>query len=49
MTAILAEFANYLTLPSVLAASPDFTLMAIIAVVIIGAAGIWSAVALKQK
>ena len=48
MTAILAEFANYLMLPNVLAASQDFTLITIVAGGIIAAASVMSAVALRK-
>jgi hypothetical protein len=49
MTAILAEFAPYVTLPSVLAVQPDFTLMNIFAVAVIAAAGVACAVTLRKK
>ena len=48
MTAILAEFASYLPPPSVLAVSPDYMLINIVAVVVIAAAGVASAVALRK-
>ena len=48
MTAILAEFAPYLTSPGVLAVSPDFTLMTIAALVIITAVCVWSAITLRK-
>jgi hypothetical protein len=48
MTAILAEFASYVTPPSVLAVSPDYTLINIFAVVVIVAAGVGAAVALRK-
>ena len=49
MTAILAEFAPYLTAPSVLAVSRDFTYINIFAVLVIVAAVIACAVALRRK
>ena len=48
MTAILAEFANYVTLPSVLAVSPNLTLPTILAMVIISATGLGCAIALRK-
>jgi hypothetical protein len=48
MPAILAEFAPYLTLPSVLAASPDYKLINIFAVIVVVVAGAASAIALKK-
>jgi hypothetical protein len=48
MTAILAEFAPYLTPPNVLAVSPDFTLMTIVAAAIITAVCVWSAITLRK-
>jgi hypothetical protein len=48
MTAILAEFASHLTPPSVLAISPDYALINIFTVVVITAAGVACAVALRK-
>jgi hypothetical protein len=48
MTAILAEFAPYVTPPSVLAVSSDYTLINIFAVVVIAAMGVGCAIALKK-
>ena len=48
MTAILAEFAPYLTPPSLLAVSPDYKLINIFAVVVIAGAGAACAIALKK-
>jgi hypothetical protein len=48
MTAILAEFAPYVTLPSVLAVSPNLTLPTILALVVISATGVGCAIALKK-
>jgi hypothetical protein len=47
-TAILAEFAPYVTLPSVLAVSPNLTLPTILALVVISATGVGCAIALKK-
>lgn len=49
MAAILAEFAPYLTPPCVLAVGSDYTLINIFAVVVIAAAGLASAIALRKK
>jgi hypothetical protein len=48
MTAILAEFAPYLTPPSLLAVSSNLTLINIFAVVVIAATGVGCAVALRK-
>jgi hypothetical protein len=48
MTAILAEFAHFLTLPSVLAESPNQTLPIIIGLVIVTAMAVGCAIALKK-
>jgi hypothetical protein len=48
MTAILAPFASYVTPPSVLAVGSDYTLINIFAVVVITAAGVAAAVALRK-
>ena len=48
MTAILAKFAPYLPPPSVLAVSPDYTLINILALVVVAAAGVGCAVALRR-
>jgi hypothetical protein len=49
MTAILAEFAPYVTLPSVLAAQPDYALINIFTVAVIGATGVACAIVLRRK
>jgi hypothetical protein len=50
MTAILALFAPYVTLPSVLAVyQPDFALINIFTVAVIAAAGVACAVTLRKK
>jgi hypothetical protein len=49
MTAILAEFAPYVTLPSVLAVQPDYTLMNIFTVAVIAAAGVACTIVLRRK
>lgn len=48
MTAILAEFAPYVTLPNVLAVQSDFTLINIFTVVVIAAAGVACAFVLRK-
>ena len=48
MTAILAVFAHFLTLPSVLAESPNQTLPIILGVVVLAATGVGCAIALKK-
>ena len=48
MTAILAVFANFLTLPSVLAESPNQTLPIILGLVILTAMAVGCAIALKK-
>ena len=48
MTAILAAFVSHITPPGVLAVSPDYTLINIFAVVVITAAGVACAVALRK-
>jgi hypothetical protein len=50
MTAILAEFASYVTLPSVLAVyQPDYAFINIFAVVVIAAVAAACAIALRKK
>lgn len=49
MTAILAEFAPYVTLPSVVAAQSNFLLINIFTVVVITAFAVWCAVSLRKK
>jgi hypothetical protein len=49
MTAILAVFAHFLTLPSVLAESPNQTLPIILGLVVVTAMAVGCAVALKKS
>jgi len=49
MTAILAEFAPDVTLPSVLAVQSDFTLINIFTVAVIATAGVACAIVLRKK
>ncbi len=49
MTAILAEFAPYVTLPSVVAAQSNFLLINIFTVVVITAFAVGCAVSLRKK
>ena len=48
MIAILAEFAHFLTLPSVLAESPNQAFPIILGLVVITATGVGCAIALKK-
>ena len=49
MTATLAEFAPFVTLPSVLAYQPDYALMNIFTVAVIGAVAVACAISLRKK
>jgi len=48
MAAILAEFAHFLTLPSVLAESPNQTLPIILGLVVLTATAVGCTIALKK-
>ena len=49
MTAILAEFAPYVTLPSVVAAQSNFLLINIFTVVVISLVAVGCAISLRKK